>query len=125
MKLSGHILVVSDQGSMRDFLEDIFRREGHRATSVTDMSGAMLCLETDDVDVLITDMEAVETAGPSLLEASRSISPDTIVIATSELANTEEAIDTFEQGPYDYISKPLNVNEIKVVVEKALEKKRF
>jgi two-component system response regulator PilR (NtrC family) len=123
MSESSRILVVDDERSMREFLEIFFRREGFEVSTAGDAQQALLCLENDDIDVVITDMQMPEGSGLDVLHAAREISPDTVVIVITAFASTDSAIAAMKEGAYDYITKPFKVDEIRLVVEKALEKK--
>ena len=123
MKEAARILVVDDERSMREFLEIFFRREGYEVTTVADVDTAVVCLESDDIDVVITDMQMPERSGLDMLHAVREVSPETVVIVITAFASTDSAISAMKEGAYDYITKPFKVDEMRLVVEKALEKK--
>jgi two-component system response regulator PilR (NtrC family) len=117
------ILIVDDERSMREFLEILFRREGYEVTAVADVDSALVALGADDYALVITDVQMPGRSGLDLLRAAREISPDAVVVAITAFASTETAIAAMKEGAYDYITKPFKVDEIKLVVEKALEKK--
>jgi len=117
------ILVVDDERSMREFLEIFFRREGYDVTTVDGVDAALLAIESDDYDVVITDIQMPDRSGLELLHEVRESQPETPVIMITAFATTENAIEAMKQGAYDYITKPFKVDEIGVVVRKALEKK--
>jgi two-component system response regulator PilR (NtrC family) len=117
------ILVVDDEPSMQEFLEIFFRSEGYDVVTAGDVESGRLHLEGDDFDVVITDMQMPDGSGLDLLEAAHEHSPETMVIMITAFASTESAITAMKQGAYDYITKPFKVDEIRIVVEKALEKK--
>jgi len=123
MSESPRILVVDDERSMREFLEIFFRREGFAVSTAADVPTAIVCLENEDVDVVITDMQMPEGSGLDVLHAARETSPDSVVIVITAFASTDSAIAAMKEGAYDYITKPFKVDEIRLVVEKALEKK--
>jgi len=123
MSGSSRILVVDDERSMREFLEIFFRREGFEVSTAADAQTAILCMENDDIDVVITDMQMPEGSGLDVLHAARDISPDAVVIVITAFASTDSAIAAMKEGAYDYITKPFKVDEMRLVVEKALEKK--
>jgi two-component system response regulator PilR (NtrC family) len=120
---SARILVVDDERSMREFLEILFRREGYDVVTVGDVDGALAAVESDDYDIVITDIQMPGRSGLELLHAVREVAPETAVIMITAFATTETAIEAMKEGAYDYITKPFKVDEIRVVVEKALEKK--
>jgi two-component system response regulator PilR (NtrC family) len=117
------ILVVDDERSMQEFLEIFFRSEGYEVVTAGDVESGRLQLESDEFDVLISDMQMPDGTGLDLLEAAQASSGETVVIMITAFASTESAIAAMKQGAYDYITKPFKVDEIRIVVEKALEKK--
>jgi two-component system, NtrC family, response regulator PilR len=125
MSHHGHILVVDDERSMREFLEIFFQREGYKVTTAPGVDEAEVCLENDEIDIVITDMQMPLRGGLELLDAARELSPDTAVVVITAYASTDSAIAAMREGAYDYITKPFKVDEIRLVVEKALEKKQL
>jgi two-component system, NtrC family, response regulator PilR len=117
------ILVVDDERSMQEFLEILLRREGYDVTCVGDVAGALLALESDDFDVVISDLQMPGKTGLDLLHALREASPETVAVVMTAFASTETAIAAMKEGAYDYLTKPFQVDEIRLVLEKALEKK--
>jgi two-component system response regulator PilR (NtrC family) len=117
------VLVVDDERSMQEFLEIFFRSEGYDVSTSGAVDGALALLESDDFDVIITDIQMPGTTGMQLLREVQRSSPDTVVIMMTAFASTATAISAMKEGAYDYITKPFKVDEIRVVVEKALEKK--
>ncbi|HEM45746.1 MAG TPA: response regulator, partial [Alphaproteobacteria bacterium] len=106
MSETPRILVVDDERSMREFLEIFFRREGFDVSTAGDARSAILCLENDDIDVVITDMQMPEGSGLDVMHAARETSPDTVVIVITAFASTDSAIAAMKEGAYDYITKP-------------------
>jgi two-component system response regulator PilR (NtrC family) len=117
------ILVVDDEQSMREFLEIFFRREGFDVVTTGDVDSALVAVESDDFDVVISDVKMPGRTGLDLLQAVKEMSPETVVIMITAFATTETAIAAMKQGAYDYVTKPFKVDELRLVVEKALEKK--
>jgi two-component system response regulator PilR (NtrC family) len=117
------ILVVDDERSMQEFLEIFFRSEGFEVVTAGDVESARLHLESDEFDVVITDIQMPDGSGLDLLRAVHDISPETVVIMITAFASTETAISAMKEGAYDYITKPFKLDEIRLVVEKGLEKK--
>jgi two-component system response regulator PilR (NtrC family) len=117
------ILVVDDERSMREFLEIFFRREGYDVTPTDSVETALLAMDADDYDIVITDIQMPDRSGLELLREINEVAPQTPVIMITAFGTTENAIAAMKQGAYDYITKPFKVDEIRVVVEKALEKK--
>jgi len=123
MNARARILVVDDERSMQEFLEIFLRGEGYEVATAGDVASARAMLESDDFDVVISDIQMPGGSGLELLHAARDASPDAIVIMITAYASTETAIAAMKEGAYDYLTKPFRVDEIRLVVEKALEKK--
>jgi two-component system response regulator PilR (NtrC family) len=121
--MSARILVVDDERSMQEFLEIFLRGEGYEVVTAGDVPSARAMLENDDFDVVISDIQMPGGSGLDLLHAARDASPDAMVIMITAYASTETAIAAMKEGAYDYLTKPFRVDEIRLVVEKALEKK--
>jgi two-component system response regulator PilR (NtrC family) len=123
MSAKSRVLVVDDERSMQEFLEIFFRSEGYDVVTAGDVESARLHLEGDDFDVVISDIQMPDGSGLDLLDAVHELSPESVVIMITAFASTETAIAAMRQGAYDYVTKPFKVDEIRMVVEKALEKK--
>ncbi len=123
MTARARILVVDDERSMQEFLEIFFRGEGYDVATAGDVDGARAHLESDDYDVVITDIQMPGGTGIDLLRHVHEVSPDTLVVMMTAYATAETAIEAMKQGAYDYVTKPFKVDEMRLVVEKALEKK--
>jgi FixJ family two-component response regulator len=119
----GRILVVDDERSMQEFLEIFFRREGFEVVTAAEVESALIAIESDDFDMVISDVQMPERSGLEVLRAVKESSPETVVIMITAFANTETAIAAMKEGAYDYITKPFKLDELRLVVEKALEKK--
>ena len=123
MNAKARILVVDDERSMQEFLEIFLRSEGYEVATAGDVASARAHVEGNDFDVVITDVQMPDGSGIDLLHSVHDTSPDTVVIVITAFASTETAIAAMKQGAYDYITKPFKVDEMRIVVEKALEKK--
>ncbi len=117
------ILVVDDEQSMREFLEIFLRREGYDVRTASDVETAIVHLESDEIDLTITDMQMPEKTGLDLILEARDVSPETIMIVVTAFGTADSAISAMKEGAYDYLTKPFKVDELRIVIEKALEKK--
>jgi two-component system response regulator PilR (NtrC family) len=121
--LPARILVVDDEQSMQEFLEILLRKEGYEVALAGSVDGALVALESDDFDLVISDIQMPERSGLELLRAIRAAQPDALVVMITAFATTETAIAAMKEGAYDYVTKPFKVDELKLVVKKALEKR--
>ena len=126
MSARGRILIVDDERSMQEFLEIFLRSERYETVTAGDLESARAHLENDDFDLVITDIQMPGGSGLDLLREVQSRSSgetETIVIVMTAFASTETAIAAMKEGAYDYITKPFKVDAIRIIVEKAIEKK--
>src|SRR6266545_5848170 len=118
------VLVVDDERSMREFLAICLRREGYQVSVAESGGRALEWLAEHPVDVVVTDLKMPGALdGLGLLRGVRERGLDTEVIVVTAFATPETAIAAMKRGAYDYLTKPFKVDEIKVVVERALEKR--
>ncbi len=118
-----HLLVVDDERSMREMLEILLRKAGHEVSSEEDAAAACARVEAEDFDLIISDLRLGQRSGIEVLERTKAIRPQTEVLIITAYATTENAIQAMKLGAYDYLTKPFKVDELLVVVEKALEKR--
>ncbi|NRA04250.1 MAG: sigma-54-dependent Fis family transcriptional regulator [Myxococcales bacterium] len=121
----GRILVVDDERSMQDFLEILLARDGHEVVTVGSAPQAIAAVEGDEFDLVISDIRMPEMSGLELLGRIEELSPETPVVMITAHGSTETAVEAMKQGAYDYLSKPCPVDEIRLVVQKALEKREL
>jgi two-component system response regulator PilR (NtrC family) len=120
----GSIMVVDDERSMREFLAICLRRAGHQVTACENGDDAVTKLPTDEpLDLVITDLKMPgKLDGLGVLAQVKARLPETQVIVATAYATPETAIAAMKAGAYDYLTKPFKVDEITVVVERALER---
>jgi two-component system, NtrC family, response regulator PilR len=115
------ILVVDDEASMREFLEILLRKQGHRVFTAADLEGAAARVADGGVDLVITDLRLGAESGLDVLRRVKERSPATEVVVVTAFATTENAVQAMKLGAHDYVLKPFKVDELRLVVEKALE----
>src|SRR5512144_2249378 len=115
------VLVVDDEQSMREFLEILLQKPGHEVFTASDVKGALARAAQTPLDLVITDLRLGQESGIEILRQVKASSPATEVVMVTAFATTENAIQAMKLGAYDYVLKPFKVDELKLVVEKALE----
>jgi two-component system response regulator PilR (NtrC family) len=119
----GKILVVDDERSMREFLGIMLAKEGYDVTQCPDGETALRQAEEDIFDLAIMDIRMPKMDGIAVLERIKEITPETIVIMITAFASTDTAVRAMKKGAYDYITKPFKIDEIKIIIRNALEKR--
>ena len=117
------ILVVDDELSMREFLSILLEREGYATCLAEDAEAALRFLESEEFSLVISDVNMPGLDGIRLLERIKKLSPETAVLLVTAFTTAEQAVEAMKLGAYDYIAKPFKVEEIKVLVRNALEKR--
>jgi two-component system response regulator PilR (NtrC family) len=115
------ILVVDDEQSMREFLEILLRKEGHEVVAESDAAGAIARANAASFDLVITDLRLGRGSGLDVLRNVKSVTPTAEVVMITAFATAENAVQAMKLGAYDYVLKPFKVDELKLVVEKALQ----
>lgn len=121
----GRVIVVDDEPGMREFLEIMLQKDGYYVQTSGDGRNAIDIIEKENFDLAIIDVQMPSMNGLDLLRRMSDTSPDTTVVMVTAFASHESAIEAMKLGAYDYITKPFKIDEIKLVIKKALEKKRL
>ncbi len=119
------ILVVDDEPSMRELLDIVLRREGHEVFTASNGKAAVEILEREPIDLLVSDIKMPDMSGVEVLKAAKLLDPDIVGIMVTAYASVENAVEAMHLGAYDYVSKPFNVDELKLRIRKALERKQL
>jgi two-component system response regulator PilR (NtrC family) len=121
--LHGEILLIDDERSVREFLAIYLKRAGHKVELAASTTEARALLAQREFDLLITDLRMPDGTGIEVLEVAKHRHPDTQVIVVTAYATAETAIAAMKAGAYDYLLKPFKVDEVGLVVERALERR--
>ncbi|MBW1696621.1 MAG: endopeptidase La [Deltaproteobacteria bacterium] len=119
------ILVVDDEKMARMNLEYVFSQDGYHVQTAANGAEALSLLEHTCFDVLVTDYKMDKIDGMELLKLAKAKNPDTEVIMITGYATVPRAIEAFKKGTYHFLTKPLNLAEIRSTIKKALFKKNF
>jgi len=119
------ILVVDDEQSMRDFLTIMLSKEGYEAVSVEDGQQACQAIDDDIYDLVITDIKMPGISGLDVLKHVKQVAPNTFVVVITAFSSADDAVAAMKQGALDYITKPFDIEKIKLVIRNALERKQL
>ncbi|HEX8775448.1 MAG TPA: sigma-54 dependent transcriptional regulator [Pyrinomonadaceae bacterium] len=117
-----NLLIVDDEQSMRQLLSLVFGREGHQVRSAENGRHALELLRSSPVDLIISDVKMPDMGGIELLSAAREVLPDVVVVMMTAFATVDTAREAFKLGADDFIQKPFDIEELKLIVAKGLEK---
>src|SRR5919107_4568781 len=119
------LLIVDDEQGMRQLLSLVFGRAGHSVRAAESGRRAVEMLRTEPADVIVSDVKMPDMSGIEMLRAVREFLPDAAVVMMTAFATVETAREAFKLGADDFIQKPFDVDELKLIVEKALERLRL
>src|SRR5215475_15973215 len=114
------ILVVDDEPLIRFALGERLTAEGYRVVEA-DTAAAAIARSDDGVDLALLDYKLPDGDGLDVLRHIKSRDPDTLVIMLTAHSTVEIAVEAMKQGAYHYANKPFNLDEISMLVAKALE----
>jgi DNA-binding NtrC family response regulator len=117
-----NILVVDDEQGMRQLLTLVFGRAGHKVRAAENGRRALELLREQAADLIVSDVRMPDMDGIGLLREARSLFPEVAVVMMTAFATVETAREAFKLGADDFIQKPFDVDELKLIVEKALER---
>ncbi len=119
------ILVADDEQSMREFLDIMLKKEGYKVSLASNGEEVGKLVENDLFDLVLLDIRMPKLDGIAALKKIKASAPETIVIMITAYASADTAIKAMKEGAYDYITKPFKVDEIKLIIKNALEKKNL
>ena len=115
------ILVVDDERSMRELLAIVLRREGYDVLLAESGRAAIECLERERVDLLISDIKMTDVSGVEVLREAKRIDRDILAIMITAFASTDTAVEAMRLGACDYLSKPFDIDLLKMKVREKIE----
>ncbi len=120
----GKLLIVDDELSVRDSLSKWFREEGYEVAATENASDALTRLAEQRWDAALVDIKMHGTDGIELQRRMHEVDPELVVIIMTGYASVETAVAALKNGAYDYVTKPLDPDEIAHLVKNALAHKR-
>ena len=125
MSEKGRLVVIDDEVNAAAALETLLREDGYEVSRAHDAKSGLALLETTDADVVLTDLRMPGMDGLELLARIKEIRPDTMVILMTAYGTVKTAVRAMKMGAEDYLGKPIDVEELEVILQKVLEKKRL
>ena len=119
------ILIIDDEKSLLDLLTVILKKEGYRVKACLAASKVFELLEKEEFDLLICDIKLPEVSGMEILRYVRESRPEIPVIMITAYGSLKQAVEALKAGALDYILKPFDVEELKIIIAKELEKRRL
>ncbi|MDD5425978.1 MAG: sigma-54 dependent transcriptional regulator [candidate division Zixibacteria bacterium] len=123
--MSSKILVVDDEDSMCNFMEIMLTKDGYKVETTTSGGEAINLLKDENFDLVIADLNMPEMSGIEVLKGIKSFKREQEIIMMTAFASVDTAIEAMKLGAADYITKPFKIDEIKLAIEKAINRKKL
>ena len=117
------ILIVDDELIARENLEHVLRKEGYEVVAEENGAAALATLKKREFDLVMTDLRMQQVDGMQILERTKELYPHTEVIMITGYATVTSAVEAMQKGAYHYLPKPYKIDEVRILVRQALEKR--
>ncbi len=115
------ILIVDDERSIRVGLKGLLSKEGYEVSLAENGAEALHILARQPIDLMLTDLRMPNMDGVSLLKRTKEQYPDTIVVMMTAYGSEKIAVEAMKAGAWDYLTKPFDNDEVKILVRQVLE----
>jgi len=119
------ILLVDDQDSIRFFLEKTLTEEGYEAHTAKDGAEAIEKAKSIIPDLILLDLKLPDTDGLEVLKSVKAVFPEICVVMITAFGDIDTAVMAMKRGAHDFITKPINLDQLMLVIKKGLDSKRL
>jgi two-component system, NtrC family, response regulator PilR len=120
-----NILIIDDEKSLLDLLSVVFKKEGYGARTALSAAKAFEVLDREDIDLVVSDIKMPDTDGMDVLKRIRETRPDVPVVMITAYGSVQQAVEALKAGALDYVVKPFDVEELKIIVARGLAERRL
>ena len=120
-----NLLIVDDEASLRDFLSIVFEEDGWSVETAASLAEARLEIQRKEPDVVLCDLNIPDGSGIDLLREVKEARPSIAFVMITAYTSTKSAVEALKAGAFDYIAKPFDIEELKIIVGKAVERKEL
>jgi two-component system, NtrC family, response regulator PilR len=120
-----NLLIVDDEASLRDFLSIVFEEEGWNVDTAATLGEAHAAIQRREPDVVLCDLMLPDGSGIDLVREVKTLTPSMVFVMITAHTSTRSAVEALKAGAVDYIAKPFDIEELKIVVRKAVERKEL
>lgn len=122
-RMKPSILIVDDDEVMQETLSDVLRKRGYEIFSVGSGNGALTLVKKNVIDLILLDMRLPDIDGLEVLKKIKEFDTEILVIMMTAYSDVQTAVSAMKSGAYDYINKPFELEELRLLIEKGLETK--
>ncbi|MEJ7710842.1 MAG: response regulator [Pyrinomonadaceae bacterium] len=117
-----NLLIVDDEQSMRQLLMLFFKKAGYQTRAAANGEQALEMLRLEPADIILSDVKMPDMGGIEPLQSARAMLPDVGVVMMTAFATINSARDAFKLGADDFLQKPFDMEELKVIIAKVCER---
>ena len=118
--MKGRILIVDDDTAHLAMLQTVLKSLGHSIDTALDGKDAITGVEETPYDLVLMDVRMANIGGMEALEKIRKLNPAIPVIIMTAYSSVDKAVEAMKLGAYDYLTKPLNFDDLKITIERAM-----
>lgn len=119
------VLIIEDEDGLREMLVFFFEKAGFYVNETSNGKDGIDLLKKNQYDIIITDLRLGDIDGLNVITLAKQISPKTEIILITAYGTIETAVSAIKKGAYDFITKPFEIDQLVLIVERALEKKKL
>jgi len=119
------ILIIDDEKSIVELLTMVFKKEGYEVKSSLSAPKAIELIDKEDFSLILTDIRLPQMSGMDILKYVKEKKPEMPVIMITAFGTIKQAVEAFKRGAIDYVVKPFDMGELKLVVAQGLEKRKL
>jgi response regulator RpfG family c-di-GMP phosphodiesterase len=119
------VLIVDDDRHIRDVLQEFFLTGGYRCQLAANGREAVAVFEAERPQLCVTDVNMPVMDGVAFLRAVRAVDPDAAVLVLTGVGDVQTAVDALKHGAFDFLIKPVNLDELLIAAERALEHRQL
>jgi DNA-binding NtrC family response regulator len=120
-----NVLIIDDEKSLLDLLSVVFKKEGYGVRTALSAAKGFEVLDKEDIDLVVTDIKMPETDGMEVLKLVRENHPDVPVVMITAYGSINQAVEALKAGALDYVVKPFDVEELKIIVGRGLAERQL
>jgi DNA-binding NtrC family response regulator len=124
-RAAGRVLIVDDEQHAKEALEDLLEDEGYTIASANDGQEALEMIESFEPEVVVTDLKMPRMDGLELLARGKALDPHVAFVVMTAFGTIDTAVEAIKRGAENYLTKPLDLDALTALIERALEKARL
>jgi len=119
------ILIVDDEQSQRIILSGYLRKKKYSIFEAASADAALKYIKDRSIDIVLTDFKMPGKSGYELLKEIRALSPETSIVLITAFGTIEDAVKVMRDGAYDYLTKPIDLEELDLLINRIVERHRL